>query len=89
MGSTVSHTNNVSMTSDACEVIKFATKPESDPDIGNAKVDMYADAVGMDYRNREAMKVLVNEGKEAFFKQIFKGDNGEQLDYAEMRSRYG
>jgi hypothetical protein len=64
-------------------------KKEDDPVVGNAKVDAYADAVGMDDRNREAMKVLVNEGVPAFYKRVCTGDDGEQLSYAEMRARYG
>ena len=71
------------------KAIKYATKKEDDPVVGNAKVDAYANAVGMDDRNREAMKVLVNGGKEEFIKHVFTGDRGEQMDYAEMRARYG
>jgi hypothetical protein len=64
-------------------------KKEDDPVVGDAKVDAYADAVGMNDRNREAMKVLVNDGMSAFYKHILTGDQGETLDYAEMRARYG
>ena len=71
------------------KAIKYATKKEDDPVVGNAKVDAYADAVGMNDRNRDAMKVLVNEGTPAFYKHVFTGDQGEKLDYAEMRARYG
>ena len=70
-------------------IMNSLLKKEDDPVVGNAKVDAYANAVGMDDRNREAMKVLVNEGTPAFYKHVFTGDNGEQLDYAEMRARYG
>jgi hypothetical protein len=52
-------------------------------------VDAYANAVGMDDRNRTAMKVMVNGTKEEFIKHVFTGDQGENLSYAEMRSRYG
>jgi len=52
-------------------------------------VDAYATAVGMDDRNRTAMKVMVNGTKEEFIKHVFTGDKGETLSYAEMRSRYG
>ena len=69
--------------------IKYLTKQESDPKIGNAKVDLYADLVGMDDRNRAAAKVLVTQGKAAFVEHCFTGDKGETLSYAEMRARYG
>jgi hypothetical protein len=72
-----------------CETVKFVTKHEDDPVIGNAKADAYADVVGMDDRNRKALKVMVNGTKEDFFKEVFTGDRGEQLSYAEMRARYG
>lgn len=71
------------------KAIKYAVKKEDDPVVGNAKVDAYANAVGMDDRNRDAMKVLVNEGVPAFYKRVCTGDDGGQLSYAEMRARYG
>jgi hypothetical protein len=71
------------------ETIKFVTKHEDDPEIGNAKADAYANMVGMDDRNRAAMKVLINGTTEDFIKAVHTGDNGEQLSYAEMRARYG
>jgi hypothetical protein len=70
-------------------VMNSVTKKEDDPVVGNAKVDAYANAVGMDDRNREAMKVLVNGGTKEFIKHVFTGDDGGQLSYAEMRARYG
>jgi hypothetical protein len=85
-------TNNKQMgssTSSFCETIKIVTKHEDDPEIGNAKADAYANLVGMDNRNREAMKVLINGTTEDFIKHVHTGDNGEQLSYAEMRARYG
>jgi hypothetical protein len=69
--------------------IKFFTKHEDDPKVGNAKVDVYANAMGMDDRNRTAMKIMVNGTREEFIKHVFTGDKGEQLSYSEMRSRYG
>jgi hypothetical protein len=71
------------------KAIKYLTKKEDDPVVGNAKVDAYANKVGMDDRNREAMKVLVNGGKEEFIKHVFTGDDGKPVDYAAMRARYG
>lgn len=79
MGSSASLTNT----------IKFFTKHEDDPAIGNAKADVYAKAVGMDDRNRTAMKVMINGTREEFVKHVFTGDKGEQLSYSEMRARYG
>jgi len=67
----------------------FLTKRESDPVIGNAKVDIYADMMGMDDRNRAAAKVLVNKGSKAFIDHCFTGEKGETLSYAEMRARFG
>ena len=55
----------------------------------DAKSDAYANAVGMDARNRKALKVMINGTREDFIKEVFTGDQGEQLSYAEMRSRYG
>ena len=77
------------MNMNIAKAIKYAVKKEDDPVVGNAKVDAYANAVGMDDRNRDAMKVLVNEGTSAFYKHVFTGDDGGQLSYAEMRARYG
>ena len=81
MGSGVSRDGN--------DTIKYVIKPETNPYIGNDKVDYYADLVGMDDRNRAAAKVLVNGGNEAFVKHVFTGDSGETLSYAEMRARFG
>jgi hypothetical protein len=91
MGSVVSHgvEENAQVKGVFVETVKFVTKQESDPKIGNAKVDLYADIVGMDDRNRTAAKVLVTQGTEAFVKHCFTGDKGETLSYAEMRARYG
>jgi hypothetical protein len=55
----------------------------------NVEADAYANAVGMDARNRKALKVMINGTREDFIKEVFTGDQGEQLSYAEMRSRYG
>ena len=63
------------------ETLKTVTKHE--------EVDAYANMVGMDDRNRTAMKVMVTGTKEEFIKHVFTGDKGETLSYAEMRSRYG
>ena len=76
-------------TSSVIGTVKLVTKHEDDPEIGNAKADAYADMVGMDARNRKGLKVLINGTKEDFIKEVFTGDNGEQLSYAEMRCRYG
>ena len=88
MGSIVSH-GDAQVKEAFVETVKFLTKQESDPKIGNAKVDLYADIVGMDDRNRKATKVLVNAGPEAFIEHCFTGDKGKKLSYAEMRARYG
>jgi hypothetical protein len=88
MGSIVSH-GDAQVKEAFVETVKFLTKQESDPVIGNAKVDIYADLVGMDDANRAAAKVLVNEGSGAFVKHCFTGEKGETLSYAEMRARYG
>jgi hypothetical protein len=69
--------------------IKFFTKHEDDPKVGNAKVDIYANAMGMDDRNRAAMKVLVNGTKAEFIKHVSTGPDGKQLSYSEMRAIYG
>ena len=69
--------------------VKVFTEHEDDPRVGNAKVDVYANAMGMDDRNRAAMKVLVNGTVAEFIKHVSTGDRGEQLSYSEMRSRYG
>lgn len=71
------------------KAIKYVVNKEDDPVVGNAKVDAYANAVGMNDKNREAMKVLVNGGKKEFIKHVFTGDDGGQLSYSEMRARYG
>jgi hypothetical protein len=83
MGSVVSH-GDAQVKEVFVETVKFLTKQESDP-----KVDLYADLVGMDDRNRAAAKVLVTQGKEAFVEHCFTGDKGETLSYAEMRARFG
>ncbi len=44
---------------------------------------------GMDEKNKKALNVLMTEGDKAFVKHVFTGENGRQLSYAEMRSRYG
>ena len=88
MGSIVSH-GDTQVKAVFVETVKFVTKQESDPKIGIAKVDLYADLVGMDDSNRAATKVLVNEGSDAFVKHCFTGDNGKTLSYAEMRARFG
>ena len=64
-------------------------KHEDDPEIGNAKADAYANLAGMDNRNREALKVLVNGTTEDFINHVHTGDKGEKLSYSEMRMRYG
>ena len=43
----------------------------------------------MDEKNKEAIKVLAEQGDNAFIKHVFTGDNGKQLTYSEMRARYG
>jgi hypothetical protein len=88
MGSVVSH-GDAQVNKVFVETVKFLTKQESDPKIGNDKVDLYADLVGMDDRNRAAAKVLATQGNEAFIDHCFTGDKGEKLSYAEMRARYG
>jgi hypothetical protein len=88
MGSIVSH-GDAQVKEAIVETVKFVTKRESDLKIGNAKVDLYADLVGMDDRNRAAAKVLANEGSEAFIEHCFTEENGKKLSYAEMRARYG
>ena len=62
--------------------LDFVTKKD-------AAVEEYAALVGMDDRNKAAMKVLSTKGPEAFLRHVYTGDNGKQLSYAEMRSRYG
>jgi len=91
MGSIVSHgvEENAQVNKVFVETVKFLTKQESDPKIGNAKVDLYADLVGMDDRNRVATKVLVNAGPKEFVKHCFTGEKGEALSYADMRAIYG
>jgi aminopeptidase N len=71
------------------EAVKFFTEKEEDPVFADAKVEAYAAAVGMDDRNKAAMKVLITKGPDAFVRHVHTGDNGEQLSYAEMRSIYG
>lgn len=44
---------------------------------------------GMDEKNKKALNVLMTEGDRAFVEHVFTGENGRQLSYAEMRSRYG
>ena len=43
----------------------------------------------MDEKNKEAIKVLKEEGEHAFVKHVFTGDNGKPLTYSEMRALYG
>jgi len=45
---------------------------------------------GMDSNNKNAMKVLVNEGHNAFVRHCFTHpETGRPLSYAEMRGFYG
>ena len=44
---------------------------------------------GMDEKNKKALNVLLTKGDKAFVEHVFTGENGRQLSYAEMRSRYG
>ena len=55
----------------------------------DAEWDFYAKKWNMDDRNRDAGKILSKEGKAAFIKHVFTGDDGKPVDYAEMRARYG
>lgn len=43
----------------------------------------------MDEKNKEALKVLKEEGDDAFVNHVFTGENGQKLTYSEMRARYG
>ena len=43
----------------------------------------------MDEKNKEAIKVLAEQGDNAFIKHVFTGDNEKPLTYSEMRARYG
>ena len=43
----------------------------------------------MDEKNKEAIKVLAEQGDNAFIKHVFTGDNEKPLSYSEMRARYG
>jgi hypothetical protein len=43
----------------------------------------------MDEKNKEALKVLKEEGDDAFVNHVFTGENGQKLTYSEMRERYG
>lgn len=60
---------------------------KKDGDIKGA--DAYADAVGMDDANRRILHIAKTEGPPAMFKAMFTGEQGQELSYAEMRSRYG
>ena len=44
---------------------------------------------GMDEKNKKALNVLLTKGDKAFIEHVFTGENGRQLSYAEMRTRYG
>lgn len=43
----------------------------------------------MDDKNKKAFNVFLEEGKQAFVKHVFTGENGGQLSYSEMRMMYG
>lgn len=43
----------------------------------------------MDEKNKEAIKVLAEQGDNAFIKHVFTGDNEKPISYSEMRARYG
>ena len=71
------------------EPIAMVIKEVLKPDGNIAQANAYADAVGMDDANKKILHVFKTEGQAAAVKAMFTGDNGEELDYCEMRRRYG
>jgi len=43
----------------------------------------------MDDLNKKAATVMKEEGMDAAVKNMFTGEKGQQLSYAEMRAKYG
>ena len=70
-------------------VIKTTFTPTGDVNIDTERVKCYAKSVGMDAANTKAAVIMTTQGVEAGIKAMFTGDNGEELSYSEMRSRYG
>ena len=70
-------------------VIKTTFTPTGDNEADKARVEEYAKLVNMNQENTKAGIVLATQGTAEFIKHVFTGQNGEQLSYAEMRSRYG
>lgn len=46
-------------------------------------------STSIDEKNKDALKVLKEQGDSAFVSHVFTGDNGKALTYSEMRDRYG
>ena len=44
---------------------------------------------GMNEANRRIFHIMNEKGSEAAVKEMFTGEQGQELSYAEMRSRYG
>jgi len=77
--------------SEIAKTIKTTFTSTGNYEADKARVESYAKAVGMDEANTKLGVVLATEGKAAFFKKAFEDPNdpSRQMDYAEMRSRYG
>lgn len=54
-----------------------------------SNVSITPSTIKMDEKNKEALKVLKEEGDDAFVNHVFTGENGQKLTYSEMRERYG
>ena len=72
-------------------IIKTTFTPTGNYEADKSRVESYAKAVGMDEANTKLGVVLATEGKSAFLKKAFEDPNdpSRQMDYAEMRARYG
>jgi len=55
----------------------------------HSNVSITPSTIKMDEKNKEALKVLKEEGDNAFVNHVFTGENGQKLTYSEMRARYG
>jgi len=71
----------------ALDMLKFKGTREENRQVAHA----YADAVGMDEFNRNALKVLKMQNEKSFIKHVFtdQTNSEKQMSYAEMRVRYG
>jgi hypothetical protein len=69
--------------------IKKVITPTGNYDEDKDRAETYAKAFKMDAANARVLNIMATQGVDAAKKAMFTGDNGETVDYAAMRTRYG